>query len=148
MAKPRIIHDEQIALARKLLADGMGICDVARRLNVNRRTIARYLQRPKQSKENLWRPEEIALARRLRNEGHTYLVIAKQLGRSEGAIERKLFRRGTSLISQIRRTEAQAVVPDDVAAERERAYAYDQDPCVALMGDPRPGRSALERRNG
>jgi hypothetical protein len=36
--------------------------------------------------------------------------------------------------------------PPDVAAERDRAYGAPQGRTAELMGDPPPGRSALEKR--
>lgn len=147
MAKPRIIHEEHIKKARELLASGMGICDVGRALNLNRRTLATYIERPKRKYDNLWKPDEISLAKRLRNEGHTYSVIAKQIGRTAGAVERKLFRPGRSPEAW-RSAFHNPPIPEHVAAERERAYSAELPIGADLMGDPRPGRSALDQRGG
>lgn len=40
-----------------------------------------------------------------------------------------------------------AKVPDEVEAERRRAIEADRTPNMIALGDPLPGRSALERRN-
>lgn len=40
-----------------------------------------------------------------------------------------------------------AKVPPEVEAERRRAIEADRTPNMIALGDPLPGRSALERRN-
>lgn len=39
-----------------------------------------------------------------------------------------------------------AKVPPEVEAERRRAIEADRTPNMTVLGDPLPGRSALERR--
>ena len=40
------------------------------------------------------------------------------------------------------------LIPDEVLSERNAAYSRPLPLVYQLLGDPRPGRSALDRRNG
>lgn len=44
--------------------------------------------------------------------------------------------------------ECRAELPADVYAERNAALAAGQSPIAALLGDPLPGRSALDKKHG
>jgi hypothetical protein len=38
------------------------------------------------------------------------------------------------------------IVPPEVIADRDYAYAAEPNPNIAILGDPLPGRSALDRK--
>lgn len=62
--------------------------------------------------------------------------------------DRKRAERKSTAIGNMRQGWAghSAKVPEDVAAERSRALNADRTPNMTVLGDPLPGRSALERR--
>jgi hypothetical protein len=102
-------------------------------------------------------PEEIkqrALA--MHAGGMKKLHIARVLGVSESGL-REIYdptcrERRRQNDRNRRRTTCRYVlpldVPEDVLNERDNAYSAQISVGALLFGDPRPGRSALDRRNG
>lgn len=100
--------------------------------------------------------DQIAAASKLRATGMGFDKIAKALGLSRFALECELIpgRRQAQVertrgyrSGEIRRVEKAgvAVAPDSVLAEREARLAKSHSDLTAeLMGDPLPGRSALD----
>jgi hypothetical protein len=41
---------------------------------------------------------------------------------------------------------ARADPPAEVLAERDRVYALERDPIAEILGDPRPGRRAIDQK--
>jgi hypothetical protein len=71
--------------------------------------------------------------------------MAQDYGRRE---DRKQMARKSTCGGNMRQGWAgrNADVPDDVEAERRRAVNADRTANMMILGDPLPGRSALERR--
>lgn len=88
-------------------------------------------------------PDEIHTARLLRREGKTFGQIAQYLGRSRETISE-----ACKGLARIVIHDAQAVaIPDHVLAEREQRLALQpRDLTAAIVGDPLPGSSALDRK--
>jgi transposase-like protein len=97
-------------------------------------------------------PEEDARILRMRAEGETLAAVAAAVGRPNAAsiFERlKVLRRDPNEDRRISRHlhhTASTSIPPEVIAERDRAFACSQDLTAVLLGDPLPGRSALDRR--
>ena len=87
--------------------------------------------------------DEIRTARLLRREGETFGQIARRLGCS-----RETIRKACKGLARIVIHGVQAVVvPDHVLAEREQRLARQpRDLIAAIVGDPLPGSSALDRK--
>ncbi len=90
--------------------------------------------------------------------------VAIRVGYSTAAVERWLVRRGVVLGPRGRKPRRDKVVYDDgpigsaghpditfappeVLAERDRAFTREIDVGRDLLGDPAPGRSALDKRS-
>jgi hypothetical protein len=88
-------------------------------------------------------PDEIHTAQLLRREGKTLGAIARHLGRDRGTV-----RDACKGLARMIIHDAQVVVaPDHVLAERDQTLARaPRDLIAAIMGDPLPGRSALDRK--
>jgi hypothetical protein len=102
-----------------------------------------------------WSAEDLALAQLLREQKLTYSEIGKRIGRVPGAVRDKLIaaaeqnwrlEHGTPPApgSPVRTID----IPPEVQHERDRALAAPRDLTAILLGDPLPGRSALDRRMG
>lgn len=119
--------------------------------------------------------EIIVQMRLLRRKGLGYTEIATQLGKTYEAVRRNLdpaFRERRNQISRQYERERElpyhrrtilsdksdgrtigirhsftAAPPPEVIEDRDEVYSRPFDPIAELMGDPRPGRSALDRRN-
>lgn len=108
--------------------------------------------------------EEIDRARSERASGKSYHEIAALFGVSYNAVRRKLdddfriqanesakrcqenrrYEGSTGVSADVDRTRRQ--VPPDVLLERERATRADVSLTAAILGDPLPGRSALDKK--
>lgn len=88
-------------------------------------------------------PDEIHTAQLLRREGKTLGAIARRLGRGRETIRDACKGLGRVVIHDV-----QAVaVPDHVLVEREQRLARQpRDLTAAIVGDPLPGSSALDRK--
>jgi hypothetical protein len=86
--------------------------------------------------------DEIHTARLLWREGKTFGAIARHLGR-----DRETIRDACKGLARMVIHDVQTVaVPDHVLAERDRTLAQaPRDLIAAVVGDPLPGRSALDR---
>jgi hypothetical protein len=94
-----------------------------------------------------WTAAEVEDLHRMRADGHSLGTIARALGRTVGSVagrwkeeqERGNGVRGGAIL-----------VPPSVEADRERRRALEhaRDPIAALLGEPLPGCSALDRRPG
>jgi response regulator RpfG family c-di-GMP phosphodiesterase len=87
--------------------------------------------------------DEIHTARLLRREGKTFGQIARRLGHSRESI-----RDVCKGLARIVIHDVKAVaIPDHVLAERDQRLARQpRDLTAAIVGDPLPGRSALDRK--
>ena len=99
--------------------------------------------------------EQAAYLRRMGKHGRMDpRVIAKRMGVSEEAVRRalnlnpklRLFDQRTKAARKFEYERADKV-PPQALAERDRAYLCDETIGVVLLGEPRPGRSALDKRN-
>jgi hypothetical protein len=106
-----------------------------------------------------WTEDEIALLKQRKAEGVKTKVIAFELSRSEVSVaERWRWMNSSEEIKERRRLVRQnyaagiinratpKVVPDDVLIERDRRLAAPITINALILGDPRPGFSALDRR--
>lgn len=124
----------------------------ARRMGLSRKYTSRY-----------WSPEEAELALKTwqsldpqMSETQRCKIVAGVIGRSPDAIFGRRRDHGESFGvhgKPIRREKRERpptrdiVVPDEVWEERDKAYERGHQSISAmLMGDPLPGRSALDRR--
>jgi len=103
-------------------------------------------------RRDLWTAAEEAIARRMWVEltGYSKIergtIIGKEIGRTAHAVERKFRDLGGG--EGLMRGEPRKSLPGavDVFAERDRVMVQDTRPAhERLMGDPPPGRSALDR---
>lgn len=137
MSRLRDLFERQGLTARECAAA------LGRPLTAVKTKIERMGMRRRDGGEGLWSPDESAELLRLFAQGRPARVIAARLKRSVHAVIAKR----THL-----RTAAGEVSAADAAATRARAerdYRLSLPPrslTAALMGDPEPGRSALERR--
>jgi hypothetical protein len=106
-----------------------------------------------------WNYRRWTTAQRLRRRGYTYGAIAEALGCEEKQVANKFHtdrgqyrpeyisrRSVTGMGTKDLHSKRAVVVSAQALAERERAYSQRQSITATLMGDPPPGRSALERR--
>lgn len=102
-----------------------------------------------------WTEDEIELLKRRKAEGIKADVIASELGRTKSSVnerwrwminneEIKARRRRRSANIIVR--DAPNNVPNDVLIERERRLTAPLTINCLILGDPRPGFSALDRR--
>ena len=88
-------------------------------------------------------PDEIHTAQLLRREGKTFGQIGRRLGRSREAIRDACKGLAHTVVHNV----PSVGVPDHVLAEREQCLARQpRDLTAAIVGDPLPGRSALDRK--
>jgi hypothetical protein len=94
-----------------------------------------------------WSEEEVKRAQGLRCARKTDAEIGAVLGRTPVSVEKKLRRLGDRKLLTPRHAAApHHPPPAHVIAERERAYGARPTLAMRVFGDPRPGRSCLERR--
>lgn len=79
-------------------------------------------------------------------------LIAVTLGVSEAAVRRELGCENDScgrlkVKKNPNKRPLDARIPHSILAERDRAYLADDTIETCLLGSPRPGRSALDKRN-
>jgi hypothetical protein len=93
-----------------------------------------------------WTEEDMATARALYAEHGNYNAVAKIMGRSPSTVGEWLQGlRGARRVSRVDKEET--LIPAEVLADRERRYQLlPRDLTAALMGDPLPSYSYLERR--
>lgn len=102
----------------------------------------------------VWTPEEYELAKKLRWSGLTWSQIGERLGRSEKSIRRHIGaskkeprpRKEYFFRATYRATKAREYAPLAVLEEREFAMSRELTIGQELLGEPLPGRSALERK--
>ena len=94
-----------------------------------------------------WTPHELIRARAMRNNGCSYAEVDRRLGRRTGSTQGK-FDYVASQKLRDPHIAGSMRAPDYVLAERDatRAAADLRDLTGELMGDPVPGRSALDRK--
>jgi hypothetical protein len=110
-----------------------------------------------------WTVEETERACRLRAAGRTVREIARLLGRSAGSVddrfrwinmpeEERQIRRQQKQGNRPRRQESHVNrfrrAPDDVVAARDAVAALELTSNMIVLGDPPPGRSALDHMQG
>jgi hypothetical protein len=94
-----------------------------------------------------WLQAEVQRARCLRQEHKTDAQIAAALGRTPVSVEKKLRRLGDhKRMTPRHAADPHHPPPAHVIAERDRAYGGRPTLAMRVFGDPRPGRSCLERR--
>jgi len=115
----------------------------------------------------LWTAEDDEEFQRLCTQPLTYAQIGQRIGRSKGAVEQHFHKMHLDAAQRQaraeynrryqRETRAHACagsgraskpalrIPADVLAERDRAFSAARDLTAEIFGDPRPGRSALDR---
>lgn len=88
-----------------------------------------------------WKPEEVILARRLLDEGAPESAFKAQLNRTRQACFNKVTRtdRGSIIVPAV-------TIPPEVLEDRVRRLTAPRSITALLMGDPCPGKSALDRR--
>jgi len=109
----------------------------------------------------IWTDEQKKLAVKMREDGHRYVDIAPHVGKTKEAVssyfqyhnrseEQRERRRETANIRARGGEEVEAPwgrPSPEMLAERDRCFALGpRDLTAALLGDPLPSRSALERR--
>lgn len=87
-----------------------------------------------------------AAKRQQREESATRLKERRRLAKQARNVVEKAARHAAGLLRH--RIESGAVPPPHVIAERDVCLSQPQTLSVALLGDPAPGRSALDRRDG
>lgn len=97
-----------------------------------------------------WSPEDWARALSMRNVGATYLQIAEELRTNVGRVATKFntirAAHKRKLNPERQRLPAAGAQPaSDVRAERDYATRGTQSLTASLLGDPLPGRSALDK---
>lgn len=107
-------------------------------------------------------PEQITQAKRWHAAGRNYAWMTEQLGCTADTIRRALdpewtekrnagvranraARRGDKPESG---RELRPIIPADVLFDRERRRSANPTPNMSILGDPLPGRSALDRLRG
>jgi hypothetical protein len=94
-----------------------------------------------------WTQEEVERAQGLRRDHKTDAEIGSALKRTVVSVEKKLRRLGGRKMLTLRHAATpHHPPPAHVIAEREHAYATTPTLAMRVLGDPRPGRSCLERR--
>lgn len=106
---------------------------------------------------------QIAFARRARARGMAWEWIAREIGCTPDTVRRRLDPEWRQVrnngISQAKRAraefrgdgyriESRPLAPPDALADRERRLLSDLTPNQMVLGDPAPGRSALDRMRG
>ena len=100
-------------------------------------------------------PEQIAQARRWRRDGMSYRQIALRFGCTIRTVQRAIdpdFRLKWNLTKTTKAIKRglgkREPIPDAVMIDREARYAAPQTLGGMLLGDPPPGWSALDKREG
>jgi hypothetical protein len=100
-----------------------------------------------------WNEDESQLALAMHKNGRAPGQIAQHLDRSEAGVRYHLLERYgirfRTIAVPLRTRSAGHIakqVPANALAERERAYSAARTPNQIHLGDPLPGRSALDRR--
>lgn len=102
-----------------------------------------------------WTEDEVALLKQRKAEGVNHKLIAVELGRSQFSVaERWRWMNNGEEIKERRRRRhagllpkaAPKIIPDDVLIDRERRLTAPVTINSLILGDPRPGFSALDRR--
>lgn len=111
-------------------------------------------------------PEQIAEAERLRKTGDKlhdgrmgWLKISKAMGVSQAALMRHFDPDGLAKKRQrdgkcrivnlgLQLEQGRIEIPEFVLDERDRVMLAPMDPLAEMLGDPRPGRSALDKKRG
>lgn len=93
-------------------------------------------------KRRAWTPEETAQAIEMRRAGQTLRQIARALKRGPCGVDEKLRRVGLGPPPR------GYSVPPEVLERREREALAPRTIHHMLLGDPLPGRSALDRKRG
>lgn len=98
----------------------------------------------------LWTPEECRTAARIFRETSSFAGIARVLGRSSGAVWNRYNEHGETFVTKAQFSLVRGSPrekPDEAAiADRDAIMALDPvSTTAALLGDPLPGRSALDR---
>lgn len=93
-----------------------------------------------------WTEEDMATARKLYAEHQNYNAVARIMDRSPSTVGEWLQGlRGSRRVSRVNKEET--MIPADVLADRaKRMQLAPRDLTAALMGDPLPSYSYLERR--
>jgi len=121
----RVLEGERLQLAKQLRTSGMSYQAIARQLHVADNTVKFNLE------------PEVAQARNKRRRQQT---IYKRLHKKKKTTyERAKIRHAASMVAQ--RPEP----PPEVWAEAERVMAAALTPNMLVLGDPPPGRRALDR---
>jgi len=141
----------ETALILELRKGGASVAAIAKQLRRTKYTIGDFLRlQGLSANKNNMPKEDKEEARRLREAGWDYNDIAAKLGRAASTI-REIFNRPgrdhkrNPKLKKIYETSFH--VPESVLADRDyRAGLRPVSITAALMGDPLPTRSALERR--
>lgn len=95
----------------------------------------------------MWTDEDTVIARRLYSELKSYKAVAIEMKRSPSTVQEWL--QGLRGTSRVKRTEIEGglvTVPQERLEHRDQRLATPfRDITGYLMGDPRPGYSALDR---
>ena len=151
------IPPEELATARAMKASGISHREIARTLgrskacldyHLNPITRANKLARQKRER-NAWSRDELKAAIEMRFvKGLSPENIAQALGRTSNSVEQKLAYRGADgALIECNRADRNITIPEQVLRDRDhRMSLWPSDVMAALMGDPVPGRSALDQR--
>lgn len=161
--KHRIVTPAQIEQAKAMRMQRWPWMRIAAALGLPRTTIKYWAADREASRERMrmiqnytakrgrdWTEREFEMAKHMKRSGMTYQEIAAELGRLPESIRTK-FRRESEVRTQhpkVHQAEFIPPPPQYVLDERDRAYSADKTIATELMGDPLPGRSALERMRG
>lgn len=103
--------------------------------------------------------EQVDAARELVAEGFSLREAGRKVGASHSGIHRRLnpefrlqaneravsaYHGSTGVTADVDRARNQ--IPEDVRAERKRATSSTRSLTAEILGDPRPGRSALDKQ--
>lgn len=153
----RTITPAKIERAKEMRAQGIGWRAIGRELGHPYSSLQYWVTGKNSVGINggVWTNEEVERARKLREDGMTWPQIAEAMGRTPGACRNRIRypHRNDKQRARDRETYVwyshkivKVVVPERVLAERDRIYSLPPNPIAELLGEPPPGRSALDRR--
>lgn len=143
--------DAEVDLLRQLVADSASSAEISERLGRSAGAIKAKISRlslPARIRvQKAWPPEETAQLLRLRDEVRLgWSEIAKRLGRSSGTCWSKY----DYLKKSAPKNKVAVREPVDAESHREWLHRMSLSPSnltAALLGDPLPGYSALDKRH-
>lgn len=149
MARPisnQVWTDAMVAEALALSAHGHTHAQIAKALGLTERQVRFkfYDVRAKHRAERkpIWNDQNWARAQELRAAGMTFDLIAADIGLTKSQVYHRFYPLERGGNTNAVRAEA----PNNVIIERDRAHQAERSLTASICGDPRPGRSALDRR--